>query len=207
MRLKRDEANPSGVTTTTTKSSEVGDENKSERLDTDRTCYYNPSAPGSVCELLGNQFFTNYTSLAPGTLYWLDARTFSGELNSIFNSIRCKTEVDNPGFRRFSSSQGRLKLEFTLPKTEFCNITFDLMEKDGAATAYFEQVNYQRFSQQPGVFTDTITFQRKISSKYGVEYSVKVTVLKLFPGIEFVAGDPFTFSEIYYVPFPGNLSH
>lgn len=205
LRLKRDELNPTSLESDTDDNGD-GDVNDLVRLDTDRVCNYNPSAPSSLCELNNNQFYTNYTGLTPGTLFHLTARTFIADVDSNLNTERCATKIDLPGIRRLvETSQNRLRLEFTLPKTEYCTITFVLMEKDGRSFTYFEEAVYKRLEQQPNVFTDSITFTKSISSKYGVQYKVKAAIVKMFPtGLEL--REDVEFDDIFNVPFPGELT-
>lgn len=64
---------------------------------------------------------------------------------------------------------------------------------------YDVEKTYFKNITQPGVFIESVTFNKKISTKYGVQYKVEVEVVK-----EALSRIAFNFEEVYTIPFPSS---
>lgn len=178
----------------------------SSKEETIRTCKYGFGFLSPNCEVVDKIITYTYNDLTPGTVYNLDVNTYYKEYQSLpITPRRYSTLVDSPLFRRFAVVKpNNLKFEFTLPKTESCNMTFKLLEKDNGRKSFefYSEMSYFKGANVPNVVADFVVFDRELSSSYGVQYKVEVVVYKETTGNRALT---FEFDHVYEIPFPAYL--
>lgn len=112
-------------------------------------------------------------------------------------------DLDKPKFRKLDPISGRIKVEFYLPDSENCIISFSLLEKLPNSNDFgkydIEQQYFKNLSEA-NKYVDSILFQKKYSSKYGTQYKVVGEVKK-----EDFDKISFEFDEVYTITFPSKF--